>query len=769
MKHGRIPAYIFAVSIAVLIFYAAYVWMGARDQSERLRKGLDLAYSLQHDDAELQLQLSVSISDIYTDILNSRVDDWLEDTVRFKSYIRMNNKENTYLADMADAIEEAHAMRAETIEDFKSYRAIVNNSFLWLRTQESDERLTPEEGWVFHRMMDGFYTNDLEDSMPAFIPFGGPLIQQHMKILYTNVIEMNRVNIKLAHTRTDGLLEKLILYLEGDLQKTEKLRTSMMWSFVTGILSSLAAILFLYWRERASSEHVRHLANDLRQFVDALNQSEIVSKTDPQGYITFVNDEFCHISGYSREELIGKPHSIVRHPATPASVFRQMWSTIQRGENYKTMLQNLRKNGESYYVNTVVIPMKNSYGEIVEYLAVRHDVTELVAARDQAIAAERFKDSFLSNMSHELRTPLNGIIGFSNLLESKISDPIQRKYLGTILESSQHLLAIINDVLDLSKIKSDRFALDSRPFELNSSFESLIQRFSAQAQTKNIVFTSELDFPENQIVEGDWLRISQVITNLLSNAFKFTDEGGKVAFKARYDDGILECKIADSGIGMDPATIARIFHAFEQADSSITRKYGGTGLGLSITKELVQRMEGTIEVTSHVGVGSKFSVRIRLQPSDIHPESARSDENQEVRFQGHVLVAEDNEVNMMLITLLLEDFGVDFTAAKDGAEAVEMFQSGSFDLVLMDENMPNLSGIEAMQKIRQLPGGTLPIIALTANVMAGDKERFLEAGMDDFIPKPVDIMKLRSVLTRYLSHNRMIPPSRQGGESENQS
>lgn len=751
MNRRNSIAYAIAGIIPILIFYAAYVWMSARDQSERLRKGLDLAYSLQHDDSELQIQLSVSISDIYTDTLNSRVDTWLEDTEKFKYYIQSNNQDDVYLLHMADAIEQAHEMRNVTIEDFKSYRGVINNSFLWLRAQEAQEKITPEEGWIFHRMMDAFYTNDLQEQMPVLVPFGTPLVQQHMKILYEYIIKMNEVNIKLAHTRTDGLLDKLIVHLQSDLKTTEKLRTSMMWSFVIGILSSLAAILILYWRERASFLRVQHLANDLSQFVDALNQSDIVSKTDVQGNITFANDAFCVISGYSKDELIGHSHSIMRHPNTPVTVFAEMWATIQRGEIYKVMIQNLRRDGTSYFVNTTIIPLKNNEGVISEYLAVRHDVSELVEARDQAIAAERFKDSFLSNMSHELRTPLNGIIGFSHLLETKLSNPTERKYLSTILESSAHLLDIINDILDLSKIKSDKFSLEMRPFDLNISFLSLMERFKAHAETKNIVFEWELAIPSNQMVEGDWLRISQIVTNLLSNAFKFTDNGEKVALKATYCDGMLECNVADSGIGMDEATISRIFHAFEQADSSITRKYGGTGLGLSITKELIERMQGSIDVKSRVGKGTQFCIRMQLQESNHTPKSnSASGENDNKHYTGHILIAEDNDVNMMLITLLLEEFGVDYTAVTDGAEAVDAFREGTYDLILMDENMPNLSGTEAMQQIRKLPGGDVPIVALTANVMSGDEKRFLESGMDGFIPKPINVKTLQGILSRFL-------------------
>lgn len=739
------------ITILILtIIGASIVWINAQNESIRLRTQLDAAHMLQTNDANLQLQLNVSLAEIDTDQINVSLNKLLNHTQWLYKVIDPPNQSDDYLKKITQAIVEAHETRSNTIEDFKSSRAIINNSFIWLKTQESMGHISAEEAWMFHRIMDGYYTVNLDEIMPVFIPFGDMIIREHMRVLYENNIKTNHLQVQLAVTRTDGLIDNLIYYLNMRLQKSEDFHSTMQWIFIIGIMLSLFSALILYWRERISSKHAQSLANDLNQFVNALNVSNIISKTDTKGIITYVNDTFCSISGYSRDELIAKPHSIIRHPDIPSSIFQELWNTIQSGSVFKIILKNIAKNGQSYYIDTTIIPMKNKDDEITQYIAVQHDVTELVSARDKAIAAEQFKDRFLSNMSHELRTPLNAIIGFTGLIGAQSANETQRKYTNNILQSSQHLLEIINDILDLSKIKEGKITIEAYPFNLYSSFVSLIERMRIVAQSKKIDFIYELELSQDQEVEGDWLRISQILTNLLSNAFKFTPNEGKVTFKAIYKDSILECKITDTGIGMDEATIERIFQPFVQADISTTRQYGGTGLGLSITKEFLDIMEGTIDVKSRINNGSQFTITLKLPPVDSKIIEKEVTVNDNRQLHGHVLIVEDQELNRMLITSFLDVFGLSYTTANDGQEAVESFSKEYFDLILMDENMPNMSGIEAMREIRKLPGGDLPIIAVTANNMLGDRERFLAAGMDDFLPKPITAAMLKTLLRTYL-------------------
>jgi len=494
------------------------------------------------------------------------------------------------------------------------------------------------------------------------------------------------------------------------------------------------------------------LKNELQQFVDALDATSIVSKTDIEGRITFVNNEFCRVSGYTKEELIGRPHNIIRHRDMDVTIFKELWTTIRAGKIFRGIIKNSKKNGEAYYVDSAIIPIMDMDKNIVEYLAIRYDITEIVLARDKVLLAEKSKDEFLSKMSHELRTPLNSIVGFSDILKRVIKDEKQLKYLKNITESSASLLSIINDILDLSKLNSGSFSLDYHEFEAYSNIESFLRRFEAQATTSGITLNVEIDESLHLNLIGDWLRISQIIANFVSNALKFTPKGSEVFFKASYENKALCLSVKDSGIGISKEAQEKIFEPFEQADGSTTRKYGGTGLGLSIVASLVKQMRGELTLDSEPNIGSEFKVKLPLEAkvSKQVPTMQRTKLDEHKKLKGYILVAEDNKTNQMLISLLVEEFGLTSKIVSDGVEAVAAFSKEKFDLILMDENMPKLNGVHAMEKIRQLEGGYLPIVALTANAMKGDREKFLKAGMNEFVPKPIERDELYRVLKYFL-------------------
>ena len=317
----------------------------------------------------------------------------------------------------------------------------------------------------------------------------------------------------------------------------------------------------------------------MQQFVDALNESAIVSKTDTKGIITYVNEKFCQISGYTREELLNQPHSIVRHPDMPSEVFKKLWENISKKKSFKVTIKNKTKEGQAYYVDTAIIPILNVNEEIEEYLAVRYDVTGLVESRDAAIVAEQAKDEFLSNMSHELRTPLNSINGFTTILTRLVTDTKQQHYLQNILESSDNLIGLINDILDLSKLQSGKFTLEYNDFNLHEKLDLLLNRFDSLLVQSDVKMQKDFDSIDIYLY-GDWLRISQIITNLISNAIKFSDENSFIELRVHYRNQKLKIIVVDYGIGMSKKAQAKIFQPFEQADNSTTREYGGTGLGL---------------------------------------------------------------------------------------------------------------------------------------------------------------------------------------------
>ncbi|NPA55581.1 MAG: response regulator [Epsilonproteobacteria bacterium] len=592
----------------------------------------------------------------------------------------------------------------------------------------------------------------------------------------------------------------------------------------------------------------------LEDYKKAIDAGIIVSKTDTQGIITYVNDEFCKVSGYQREELIGKPHNIIHHPDAKPELFKTLWETIKAGKIWKGEFKNKRKNGKAYHVKSIIAPLKNKDGEIIEYISLSEDITDLIEAIKKAKEAEQVKMLFLSNMSHEIRTPLNGILGFTELLLKSNNLPEREKrYITTIHSSSQALLQIINDVLDISKIESGHLSLEKKPFKPICAFKQAAELFKARAKEKHINYKIDLDFHLTGLIISDEFRIRQVISNLIGNAIKFTPENGEVIFSVKQiqrqgDKAKLRFSVKDTGIGIPKDKQKDIFKEFTQADNSVSRKYGGTGLGLSISAKIVKALGGELKVKSEEGKGSEFyfCIEVEVQDDDtqlqtsletlnialykIHDkqlfeylrkivhlvEIVESDnldnydliisreyldkykdklillgenndnnvisiaENYDTSdilnalmefidksvslvqtpnktsflLKNKILIAEDNEVNQELIKALFDEKGLRYVIANNGVEAVELYKKEKFDLVFMDVNMPELDGVGATQQIKQyekennLPH--TPIIALTANAMQGDKEKFLQY-MDDYLTKPIMEDELNRVLNQYLS------------------
>ncbi len=497
--------------------------------------------------------------------------------------------------------------------------------------------------------------------------------------------------------------------------------------------------------------------NNLKQFIKALNESAIVSKTDISGTITYVNDKFCEVSGYSEDELLGNNHRILRDPDTKNSFFKHMWDTIKSKKVYHATVRNIKKGGQPYYVDATIVPLLDEDGNITEYLAIRYEVTELVAAKNKALEAKKIKDEFLSNMSHEIRTPINAILGFVKILEKNTTDEKNIEYLKIISSSSHLLLHIINDILDLSKIENDKLIIDAHPINPRTELMKVVDLFSMMGKEKSISIKSSIDEATPECLEGDLLRIKQIVFNFLSNALKFTPNNKNIFIDTKYKEGVLYISVKDEGIGMSEDAKNKIFNAFEQADNSTTRKFGGTGLGLAISLKLAKLMNGDITIDSQENNGSTFTLSIPLKTctEELKEIATSTDEDQDKKYNGNILVAEDNKTNQMLLKVILEDYHITYTIANDGVEAVDMFKDSKFDLVLMDENMPNMTGSEAFKKIREYEKKNnlkeTPVIALTANVMQKDVNKFKKLGMNDFLAKPIDTDQLEKVLDTFLT------------------
>jgi CheY-like chemotaxis protein len=401
------------------------------------------------------------------------------------------------------------------------------------------------------------------------------------------------------------------------------------------------------------------------------------------------------------------------------------------------------------------VPILDTKNNIVEFIASRYEVTELVEQKNKAIQAEIIKDNFLAHMSHELRTPLNAMIGFNSLALSKTKEPVTKKMLETSLKSSNILLEIINKILDLVKIKNNQCQLKTIPFHLRSNLESIAMMYEHECNEKHILFESYIDPSCTRVVEGDWIRISQIINNLLSNALKFTPKNKSVSFQCYFEKNIFVATISDTGIGISKEFQKEIFNEFSQVDTSTTKQFGGMGLGLSISSALAKMMGATLTCESDLGVGSSFTFKVPLETvKENSPDEKKSlfDDPSFTPLKGKVLVAEDNRTNQMLISILLEEMGLECTIVDNGSDAVETYLrvGGAYDLILLDQDMPLMDGITAMEQIRKRATKVAPIIALTSNNMTGDKEKFLEAGMDDFISKPVDEFELYNIIKKHL-------------------
>ncbi|MHB8531029.1 MAG: ATP-binding protein, partial [Caulobacteraceae bacterium] len=383
---------------------------------------------------------------------------------------------------------------------------------------------------------------------------------------------------------------------------------------------------------------------------------------------------------------------------------------------------------------------------------------ELVEARDAADAANVAKSRFLANMSHEIRTPLNGVLAMAEVMARGDLAETQRQRLAVVRQSGEQLLSVLNDVLDLSKIEAGKLELEIHDFELGPIAQSAREGFAAVAAGKNLTFRVEVDASAAGAWRGDGDRLRQILSNLVSNALKFTQEGEVMARFEAADAGGLRLSVADTGIGISEATMPLLFEKFTQADNSTTRRYGGTGLGLAICRELAQLMGGSISAISQEGRGSTFFAELPFERAITHaPAAPASAEPSEEIGQRRVklLAAEDNLVNQTVLKAIVEPMDVDLSMVADGRAAVEAWRRDDFDLILMDIQMPVMDGIAATRIIRAAEAAEgrprTPIIALTANALVHQIEEYLEAGMDGHVAKPIEIAKLYGALNRALT------------------
>jgi two-component system, sensor histidine kinase and response regulator len=541
---------------------------------------------------------------------------------------------------------------------------------------------------------------------------------------------------------------------------------------------------------RAAEEHIHRLSEVVAQ------SSASILITDPQGRVDYANDAFTQQTGFPLSEVRGQKSTFLRSPRTDVSVYEDLWRTIPTGRIWRGELVVRCKDGTEKDMVAHVAPIRAPDGRIACYAAVHEDVTEhkrvnaelhrhrhhledllaertgelvranadLAKARDAALAGTRAKSAFLANMSHELRTPLNAVIGMAFLLKRSGLTPQQAERLEKIDSAGQHLLGIIDAILRLSRIEAGRFELREDDVDLARILSGVVTSLAERAREKGLRLVAEPPMSAAGL-RGDPGAIEEALQNYATNAIKFTKRGD-ITLRARIeqetpDRALVRFEVQDTGIGIAPEIVPRLFSAFEQADNSMTREYGGTGLGLAITRKLAETMGGQAGAASVPGEGSTFWFTARLAKSPAASPAARSDGEpaQYLLARDHhgqrVLVAEDEPVNREMVSELVKLAGLEVDAAKDGVEAVELARVLPYDLVLMDLQMPRLNGLDTTRRLRELPGyARVPIVALTASAIGGDRERCVAAGMDDVIAKPVDPRRLFDTLLAWLQRAR---------------
>jgi signal transduction histidine kinase/ActR/RegA family two-component response regulator len=392
-------------------------------------------------------------------------------------------------------------------------------------------------------------------------------------------------------------------------------------------------------------------------------------------------------------------------------------------------------------------------------------VLERTRALEEALSAMqealRAKGEFLAVVSHEIRTPMNGVLGMTQLLHLTELSEEQRRYCDTIQTSGETLLAIINDILDMSKMDSGKVRLDLRPMQPRTVVKEVSDLLAAQAQSKNLYLDTEVAGDVPAWIYGDATRLKQIITNLVGNALKFTHHGGvRIGMKMAENGAVLECQVQDTGIGIPPDKVNKLFERFSQVDSSINRRYGGTGLGLVICKHLVEAMGGDIGAQSKQHQGSTFTFRIPVSaaPAPAAAAAAATDAAlPKLSATLRILLVEDNTVNQMLAMGMLQKLGCAADLARDGEEALEKVRRIDYDLVLMDMQMPKMDGLTATRAIRDMPLRAQPqIVALTANAMESDRQLCLSAGMNDFLAKPFKIGELQAKIAAAASRSKAV-------------
>ena len=489
----------------------------------------------------------------------------------------------------------------------------------------------------------------------------------------------------------------------------------------------------------------------------------------PDGFIIHANEAFCDMSGFSCEELIGKDGGEILLDEIERERMKERNASRIEGEEDVYELRVFNKSRETRYWLVSAAPLLGDDGNVHGSIGIHWDIShlkemefELKDAKRKAEESSKAKAMFLANMSHEIRTPLNGIVGMAEQLAQSQLDANQRYFTDIMRSASSTLLSIINDVLDISKIESGKFSIETIQFNLNETVKRTLSIFKDKAKQAGI--SLDIDLMDDRSISyfGDPHRLSQVLFNIVGNAIKFTHSGyvRVTSQLTRKENDICSVafKIQDTGVGMDMAYLAKVFEAFSQEDASITRKFGGSGLGLSIARSIVQIMGGTIQIDSEKGKGTCVEIRIPMRISNDKPKQEIVEIiHMQKSLKGlRVLAAEDNELNRMVLQVILKKCEVVLSIAQNGQEAIDLIQEKKFDIVLMDVQMPLVDGLEATKYIRDELKLNTPIIGLSANAMREEVEICRQAGMNDYLVKPYSERALVEIMKKWSFEEKVL-------------
>ncbi|WP_439633429.1 PAS domain S-box protein [Glycocaulis sp.] len=513
--------------------------------------------------------------------------------------------------------------------------------------------------------------------------------------------------------------------------------------------------------ERQAEEQLQLLQAAVRHANDVVIIAE--GEIGPEGpRIVYVNDAFEQVFGYTAEEVLGGSTRMLHGPGTAPETVLEVLAAIAAGQPVRTEIVHYTRSGEGRWMDVDVVPIVDAQGRLTHWLAIQRDITErkqnedeLLAARDEAERANRLKSEFLANMSHEIRTPLNGVLGMSQLLARTGLDARQTRMVETVQSSGKALLAIINDILDLSKIEAGLMTLEPETVDVDALCEQALSAVRGTAQNKALALDLAIDETVPGHVVADRRRLAQVLINLLGNAVKFTEAGSVWLNVDCPDAQTIRFEVADTGPGISPEQAGHIFDRFRQVDASYARQHEGAGLGLALCKEFAGLMGGHISLHSRPGEGSRFAVHLPLvvTGSEISGPGEEAGNASLPSGMGRILIAEDNATNRQTLEMFLGELGVaPPVCVTNGREAVDRALAEDFALIIMDVSMPIMSGLDAIREIRSsnTPRRDVPILALTAHAAPQDREECLQAGANDYLAKPVDLEALASALSRLI-------------------